>query len=146
MAAPAPTDSGCCSSVCFSTLMLRLALGGLLFLMGLSKFMMGVSAFSAQYSAAFEPTWLPMGLVTGWLTLVPFLEVVLGLLLFFGLFTRWAAVAAGFFFVVLIWGGVISGNADIFSNNFLYLFAAAWLVKKPYSSVSADKLLGCKTC
>ena len=146
MAAPVKSDSGCCSSVCFSTLMLRLALGGLLFFLGLGKFLMGTSNFVSQFSSAFESSWLPMGLVTLVLTAIPYVEVCVGALLFAGLFTRWAAVAAGFFFVILIFGGAISGNADIFSSNFIHLFAAAWLVKKPTSSVSIDKLLGCKTC
>lgn len=146
IASPAPSNSGCCSTVCFSTLILRLTLGGFLFFMGLGKFMMGVSAFVAQYSPTFESSWLPMGVVTLWLTVLPYLEFVVGALLVLGLFTRWAAVAAGFMFMLFIWGGTLSGQPDIFYNVFLPFFAAMWLIKKPYSSVSLDKVLGCKTC
>ncbi len=146
MAAPAKTDSGCCSSVCYSTLILRLALGGMLFFLGLGKFLMGTSAFVTQYSAAFTTTWLPMSVVTGWLSVVPHLEVTLGALLVLGLFTRWAAILTGFFLTIMLFGGAISVQATIFYNVYLPLFAALWLVKKPTSSISLDKVFGCKTC
>ena len=136
--------SGCCSSICFSSLMLRLALGGLLFFLGLGKFLMGPAAFVTAFSGGFTNTWLSMGLVTFWLNLMPYFEVVLGAMIFLGLFARWATVVAGFYLVVIIYGGAISSQPNIFYNTFLLLFAAMWLVKKPSSTLSLDKLMGCK--
>jgi uncharacterized membrane protein YphA (DoxX/SURF4 family) len=146
MCADVKSKGVCCSSIAYSSLFLRLSLGGMLLFLGINKFMMGSSVFTEMAGKGFTETWLPMGIVTSWLSLMPFLEVVLGALLFFGLYAKWATRLTGFFFVVLMLGGAISQNEAMLLPLFIYLFAVIFLHEKPQSSVSLDKAFGCKTC
>ena len=89
---------------------LRLALGGFLLIMGISKFSGGVNEFVTNSMAVFEGTLMPLALAKAYLTLVPLLEVVVGGLLFLGLFTHVAAWIASFMFALFVVGLAATGK------------------------------------
>lgn len=138
-------DKKCCSSV--TGYALRLALGGMLLLMGIAKFSGGVDAFVTGSMPMFEGSLIPLALAKAYLTLVPLLEVVLGALMLLGLFTQIAAFVAMFLFALFIVGLTATGKPELMgmlSNNFILLFASAFLGKKSMGMLSLDYLVGGK--
>lgn len=108
---------------------------------------------------------LPEGMsyLVGWT--LPYLEILLGLVLISGLFTRWAGALSGLlqlaFIVGLIqaWargfsidcgcfsaGGAVAPGATTYFpdliRDIVFLAAAAWLVARPYSRLSLDAVTG----
>jgi uncharacterized membrane protein YphA (DoxX/SURF4 family) len=108
---------------------------------------------------------LPDGLaqLLGWA--LPYLEILLGLVLIAGLFTRWAAALSGLlqlaFIVGLLsaWARGLSIDCGCFSaggevapgattyladlvRDIVFLLAAAWLVWQPLTRVSLDAVTG----
>lgn len=108
---------------------------------------------------------LPDGLsyLVGWT--LPYLEILLGLVLISGLFTRWAAALSGLmqlaFVIGLIqaWARGFSIDCGCFSSggqvapgattylpdlirDIVFLAAAAWLVLQPYTRLSLDTVTG----
>ena len=124
-----------------SSYVLRLALGGLLLIVGIGKFSGGVEAFVSGAAPMFDGTLIPMTLAKGFLTLVPLLEVVVGGLLLLGLFTSVAAWVGAFVFALFIVGLATTGKPEMV-NNFILLFATVWLAKLPSGRISLDHLVG----
>ena len=123
---------------------LRVAVGGLLLLMGIAKFKMGVGVFVDSMTPIFDGTIMPMGVATGFLTVVPLFEVLAGGLIILGLFTRTASLAAAFYFSLLVAGLASTANPDMYvmmTNNFIYMFAAIWLANKGAGRFSLDKVV-----
>jgi uncharacterized membrane protein YphA (DoxX/SURF4 family) len=108
---------------------------------------------------------LPGGLsyLVGWT--LPYLEILLGLVLISGLFTRWTALLSGLlqlaFVIGLIqaWARGLSIDCGCFSSggqvapgattyapdlvrDIIFLAAAAWLVWRPFSRLSLDAVTG----
>lgn len=137
--------SNCCSTINCSTLLLRIALGIMLFWLGLTKFF-DLSEYMTQMQASFEGTFLPAWSVAAALAAIPYAEVALGFLLFFGLFTFYVAHLTGLYFVILIFGLSASNQIGGIPFIFIYLFATLLIIKCPYSRLSLDRLFGCKTC
>jgi len=100
---------------------LRVALGVAFFFYGVNKFQMGVSATMEMMGRQFEKTFLPGLLVKGFGAALPSIEVVVGLLLVLGLFTRTALVVAGLVLIALTAGLAILGNAPTVASNLLFL-------------------------
>lgn len=114
------------------TYVMRLALGGLLLVMGINKFSGGVSAFVDNMSAMLEGSILPLGLITAFLTIIPLIEVVLGAMILLGLYTNHAAGVAAYLFALFIIGLTSTGNPELMqaiTNNFIYLYGATMLAK-----------------
>ena len=124
---------------------LRLALGGVLLVMGINKFGGGVTTFVDNTMAMFDGSILPGGIVKAFLTAVPLVEVVLGALILLGLWLRHAAVVTAFLFAFFAVGLTAAGNMDLMqgiTNNFIHLFVALFLVKKSCPTpLSLDKVL-----
>ncbi len=101
--------------------------------------------------------------LVGWA--LPYLEILLGVVLVIGLFTRWAALLSGLlqtaFIVGLLaaWGRGLSIDCGCFSaggqvapgatsylpdlaRDIVFLLAAAWLVVRPFTRVSLDAVTG----
>lgn len=108
---------------------------------------------------------LPGGLaqLVGWA--LPYLEILLGLVLVLGLFTRWAALLSGLlqtaFVIGLLsaWARHLSIDCGCFSaggqvapgattyladlvRDIVFLLAAAWLVAQPFTRLSLDAVTG----
>lgn len=130
----------CCQSA-YTNYILRFALGGMLIFMAIGKLMMGVSTFVQNTSPLFEKSVIPTGLVTEFLFIVPWLELILGTLILLGLFTRFASILSGFLFALFAIGLVATGNTEMtgaIGDNFIYIFAALWLKKTPIGKISLD--------
>lgn len=122
---------------------LRLAVGGLLFLAGIAKFSGGVEAFVSSSAGTFEGTILPVALAKSYLTVLPLLEVVVGGLLLLGLFTSVAAIVGAFMFALFI-VGLAATKSDAMTNSFIFMFASLWLSTFNSGRISLDHVVGNK--
>ncbi|QQR84047.1 DoxX family protein [Candidatus Peregrinibacteria bacterium] len=107
-------------------MLLRIAIGGMLLLGGWAKFGMGTAVFVDGTTAMFANSVLPMVLVKGFLTALPLAEVVIGLMLLLGLFTRYAAMLAGLLFSLFVVGLVSTQDQNagmMVMGNMIYLLA-----------------------
>lgn len=132
-------DEKCCSAI--GGYAFRIALGSLLLLTGVEKFTGGVGTFVEKTSGMFAETFLPMAFVTAFLTVVPLIEVVAGGLILLGLFSRVGAYAAALLFALFAAGLTASGNMEMVTSNFIFMFASAWLAQMPAGSLSVDYLI-----
>ncbi|WP_254126089.1 DoxX family protein [Amycolatopsis sp. CA-230715] len=108
---------------------------------------------------------LPGGLVGLVATAMPLLEIVVGLALLFGIFTRWAAIVSGLMLLAFIgaiaqaWArgltidcGCFSGGGQVAADqteypweilrDIGYLALAVWLTVRPSTRFSTDGWLG----
>lgn len=99
---------------------LRLTLGAVFLFFGIGKFVAGIAATAQGMEQSFAKTWVPAAMVSGFSTVLPFLEVGLGVLLILGWRTRIAATIAGLLTIQLTVGLVILGSASGVAQNMLY--------------------------
>lgn len=141
-------------------LVLRLFLGAVLIYAGATK--IGHPLTSQRAVQAYEL--LPDGLANTIGLALPFLEVVLGVLLVLGLFTRLAAIAATVLMVIFVLGisqawargltidcGCFGGGGKIgatetkypqeIARDVVFALAGAWLWWRPRSLASLDRIL-----
>jgi uncharacterized membrane protein YphA (DoxX/SURF4 family) len=141
-------------------LVLRLFLGGVLIYAGATK--IGHPLTSQRAVQAYEL--LPDGLANTIGLALPFLEVVLGVLLVLGLFTRPAAIASTVLMVIFVLGisqawargltidcGCFGGGGKIgatetkypqeIARDVVFALAGAWLWWRPRSLASLDRTL-----
>jgi len=102
-------------------LLLRLALGAVFLLYGVNKFRAGVGATIEQMGRQFDRTFLPSLAVKAFGGALPSLEIVIGLLVLAGLFTRAALVGAGLVLIALSAGLAVLGNTATVATNLLFL-------------------------
>ena len=88
----------------------RIMLGVNLFFHGFMRVLTGLSAWEQPMAATFADTYLPMTLVHIALYMIPFAEIILGVLTLLGLFTRWALIGGVLFFIVLMYGHTARQN------------------------------------
>lgn len=138
----------------------RLILAGVLLFAGVVKlFEDGGAARAINAYRVFPPSWAP---VLGWG--MPALEILLGLLLLVGLFTRWAALITGLLMVgfiagiISVWArgysidcGCFGGGGDVspeginqkylteIARDLLFTLMAAYLVVWPRSRFALDR-------
>jgi thiosulfate dehydrogenase (quinone) large subunit len=104
--------------------LLRVTLGVVLLFFGIGKFMAGISNFVGGMNQRFAGK-LPAIMVMPFASAIPFCEVIAGLLILFGLFTRLGLVLFGlliigltFGTVILTFGTVILGDAPTGPTTF----------------------------
>lgn len=136
------------SKILSKALILRIALGGMLFLHAISKLKMGTDVFVDTMSKGFENTLLSMGFVKGFLWVVPYYELVVSVLLILGLFTALAGRLAALLFACFVVGmtalSVSGANGNAVTGivgNFIFMYAAFKLVCCHESMISLDHLL-----
>ena len=135
----------CCAAFNCPTLLIRVALGITLFWLGTLK-LLNLTQFTQDIMTGFEAGVLPLWSVTAVVTVMPYIEVALGLLLFFGLFVPIVTHLTGLFFVILLFGLAASNQAGGIPFMFIYLFAVLLIMRSPYSKISLDRWFGCKNC
>ena len=92
--------------------------------------------------AAFAKTWVPGPAVTGFTTVLPFLEAGFGALLILGWFTRYAAAGAGLLLMNLTIGLVILGNSQGAGLNVVYMIGLFLvLYTEEDNALPVDRLL-----
>ena len=90
----------------------------------------------------FDGNLLPMSWVHYFLTYLPYLEGVLGVLLLLGLWSRWALTVEGLLVSVLLFGTALRSDWTVVSHQMIYiLFVFILLAKEQYDYFSVDALL-----
>ena len=108
-------------------LLLRTGLGILLITAASGKFIGGVGGFVAGVAPGFMDTIIPLVLIKTFLYSMAFAEIILGLLLISGLWRKITLTLTGVFFLIIIAGLMLKGDAAV-PNVFLYLFITAYLL------------------
>lgn len=128
-----------------AALLIRLDLGLVMFFFGLGKFLTdgGVLKTIEGLAGQFKDTVLPSFVVTPFAAMIPFAEVVVGVLLVLGLMTRAVFAATGLLLVGLTAGMAILRQPDVVANNLIYMIlvvAGLWFASKD-NRYSLDRLL-----
>jgi thiosulfate dehydrogenase [quinone] large subunit len=110
--------------------LLRITMGVIFLFYGVGKFMAGIGAFAAGTNQHFAGK-LPSVMVLAFAYILPFGEVLAGVLILFGLFTRIGLMVSGLLLIGLTFGTVILGDPPTVANNLLYAlvnFTLLWFV------------------
>jgi thiosulfate dehydrogenase [quinone] large subunit len=90
----------------------------------------------------FEGNLLPMSWVHVFLTVLPYFEGLLGILLVLGLLSRWAITAEGLLVSVLMFGTALRSDWTVVSHQMIYiLFVFFLLTTEQYDYFSVDSFL-----
>ena len=109
--------------------LLRLPIGVLFLFAGLNKFLGGYGNFvSWIIQDMSEKTWLPKVLLYPYAYVLPFIEVVVGVLLIIGLLTRPALIATALLSTSLLFGKVLAQDHATVANiaNYVLITAIAY--------------------
>jgi thiosulfate dehydrogenase [quinone] large subunit len=102
-------------------LVFRLTLGINVLVHGAGRiFGPGAEAFASTTAAEFSNTGLPAGMVHAFLMVVPFAELVLGVLTTLGLFTRWALALGGLLIAALVFGTAMRSDWNTVGVQMIY--------------------------
>jgi thiosulfate dehydrogenase (quinone) large subunit len=112
-------------------ILLRLAIGMSCFGHGLVR-MFKLAGFSKWMVGQFQKSYLPEALVVPFSYFLPFAELVIGLLLLIGVFTRQAAIAGAILMILLIFGTTTIENWDAIPTQLIHVaFLVALLYLAP---------------
>ena len=126
---------------------LRLALGINELMHGVTRVFMGagLSGFLAFTQNQFKDAPLPVWQVRSFATVVPMCELVIGVLLLAGLWTRWALTLAAVLMVGIIFGTAVRSDWQlVFLQMFYSLLYALMLMWRRYDVWSLDAKMGGK--
>jgi thiosulfate dehydrogenase [quinone] large subunit len=102
----------------------------------------GAEAFASTTAAEFSKTPLPAGMVHAFLFVLPFAELVLGVLTTLGLWTRWALVLGGLMIVALVFGTAMRSDWNTVGVQMIYAITYySLLVNRANDRFSLDALL-----
>lgn len=101
-------------------LMIRLAIGVSMFGHGFIR-LFHLRAFAGHVIGSFEKAMLPAPLVSGFGYVLPFAELLTGLLLIIGLFTKQAAVAGCIIMLALLFGSSLVQNWGVFTSQLMHV-------------------------
>jgi thiosulfate dehydrogenase [quinone] large subunit len=102
----------------------------------------GAEAFASTTAAEFSKTPLPAGMVHAFLIVVPFAELVLGVLTTLGLFTRWALTLGGLLIAALVFGTAMRSDWNTVGVQMIYAITYYFLlVHRSSNRFSLDALL-----
>ena len=125
----------------YTYLLARLPIGMSFFGHGLER-LPKLDTFVSHMAQPFAKSILPMALVTPFGYVLPFLELITGILLLLGLFTRFATVLGVFIMLALIFG---SSMIEQWNNVFAQIIYGAYLALlfyfADYNTVAIDKLI-----
>jgi len=124
-------------------LIFRLTLGINILVHGAGRiFGPGAETFATTTSAEFTKTALPIGLVHAFLFVVPFAELVLGILTTLGLFTRWALALGGLLIAALVFGTAMRSDWTTVGVQMIYAITYYLLLaNRSANRFSLDALL-----
>lgn len=119
----------------------RLTLGLNIFFHGFIRILMGRQIFVAQTEKLFTNSFLPMWQVHLFLSILPFLEVLVGLFLILGLLTMWALVGGALLMMVLIFGTATRQDWNTVGTQTLYGLFYFFLISRMHDNCFAlDRL------
>jgi thiosulfate dehydrogenase [quinone] large subunit len=126
---------------------LRLALGINELMHGVTRIFMGagLGGFLAFAQNQFKDTPLPVWQVRSFSAVVPIAELIIGVLLILGLWTRWALAFAAVLMLGIIFGTAVRSDWQlVFLQMFYSLLYALMLVWRRYDAWSVDSLISKK--
>jgi len=109
-------------------LLARITLGINLFIHGLVR-IPKLNAFAEGVTQGFQETMLPLLLVKPLAYAIPVIELLLGLAILLGIWTRKSLVASAIFIIILISGSAFQENWDGVSTQMLYALFIFFLIK-----------------
>jgi len=122
---------------------LRLTLGINMLMHGLTRVISGVGGFADKVSGEFETGFLPLALVRPFLMVLPFVELVVGVLMVLGLFTRYGLLLGAFTITALTFGSTSVQNWSAAGIQLTYAIAFAILLfGREYNRLCVDKVHG----
>lgn len=123
-------------------LILRMTLGLNIALHGITRlFLSGLTQFVNATLTQFQNTPLPAWQVRAFATATPFLELLIGALLFVGLWTRWALGAGALLMVALVFGTALRSEWNLLFLQMFYCFLYfVLLMCRQYDSFSVDAI------
>lgn len=125
----------------YTYLLARLPMGMTFFGHGLER-MPKLSAFAEHMAQPFQKSILPMALVTPFGYVLPFLELLTGILLLIGLFTRFSIVLGVLIMLALIFGScMIEQWNNVFSQIVYAGYLAVLFYFTNYNIYAVDKLI-----
>jgi thiosulfate dehydrogenase [quinone] large subunit len=110
--------------------LLRLVFGVIFVTTGAVKFIGGLSNFVGAMNQRFSGK-LPAAMVMPFAYAIPFCEVIAGVLIVFGLFTRVGMTISGLLLIGLTFGVTILGDAPTVAHNLQYAlinFVLLWFI------------------
>jgi thiosulfate dehydrogenase (quinone) large subunit len=122
---------------------LRLSYGANIMLHGVSRLLAGHAAFLAYLTHYFEKTpAVPASLLPVFARVLPPVETGLGLLLLFGLWTRFALIAGALVLTVLVFGTNLAQDWNVAGLQLIYAFLYYYLlVHRDRNALSLDGIL-----
>jgi thiosulfate dehydrogenase [quinone] large subunit len=117
-----------------AALLVRWFLGLMFFTTALAKLLGGYAQFVEQASSGYEQNWLPVGLATVFLWVLPWLELLVGALLLIGLFRIPTLVLTVVLTLLLTYGKFIVHQQPAVAQNTLFFIVAVvglMLVDRP---------------
>jgi len=109
-------------------LTLRLTLGINIMMHGLTRIHSGVGTFAEKMTGGFADSPLPAPLVRAFLTGLPFVELVIGVMMLIGLYTKYALVAGGLMIALLTFGTTAKQDWATASVQLPYAIAFSLLI------------------
>ncbi len=140
-------DSPCHLDYVLAFFTLRLALGVNELMHGVTRIFMGagLAGFLNFTQTQFKDAPLPVWQVRAFATVVPCCELVIGVLLILGLWTRWALTLAALLIVGIIFGTAMRSDWQlVFLQMFYSLLYALMLMLRRYDVWSVDAKMGSK--
>jgi thiosulfate dehydrogenase [quinone] large subunit len=119
-------------------LLLRLTLGVNFTFHAIPRFIKGVGGFRDKMVADFSETPLPSFFIYAFGTALTYIELIIGLLLIIGLYTRYTLVAASLLMMALIIGTSFQQKWDVVSSQLIYsiiIFMLVWTQQSNFYSV-----------
>jgi thiosulfate dehydrogenase (quinone) large subunit len=86
-------------------------------------------AFIERTSEGFNGTYIPWQLAAGYAALIPFIELVIGVLLTIGLYTRAVLFLGIFFMTTLVMGKGIQTDWDVVTSQLIYILVFYFLLR-----------------
>jgi len=109
-------------------LLARITLGINLFIHGLVR-IPKLNAFAEGVTQGFQDTMLPISLVEPLAYAIPIIELLLGIMVLLGIWTRKSLVASAIFIIILISGSAFQENWSGVSTQMLYALFIFFLIK-----------------
>jgi thiosulfate dehydrogenase [quinone] large subunit len=124
------TNSECCAGgpKAAAVALGRWVLGIIFLFAGIGKFAGGYQNFIDGMTKQFEKTWLPSWLLAPFNHVLPFAEVLLGVLLILGIARNVTLFATGLLLLTLTFGQILLGQPPVVFYNFIYTTVAAALL------------------
>ncbi|XWW48154.1 DoxX family protein [Fibrella sp. USSR17] len=119
-------------------LLLRLTMGVNFTFHAIPRFVKGVGGFRDKMVSDFSQTPLPPFLVYAFGTLLSYVELIIGILLTIGMFTRYALVSASLLMMALMIGTSFQQKWDVVASQLIYsviFFILVWTQQSNFYSV-----------